>query len=158
MISIKSLSSRLRGVRFTTLPVRGCRGVAQEDVAVSSSPGPVILEVIQTPPASSLENVCSECAELFVLHCVRLSVSSQGWVCGIRKLKEVVFVDVTSGSSASKVQLVCPASKKPPELRLGCPVRASGVFTEATSRGQKAEMQVDHASTSNLVLVWIPIL
>ncbi|CAG0914221.1 unnamed protein product [Notodromas monacha] len=61
----------------------------------------------------------------------------EGWVTGLRKLKQTTFVDVTvAGDDRHKrVQLVLSSAEKPEDLRLGCAVRASGRV--APSRRQR---------------------
>lgn len=43
--------------------------------------------------------------------CIIGTLGLQGWVKSVRKKKELVFIDISDGSTANKLQVVVPAEQ-----------------------------------------------
>ncbi|EDV27398.1 putative asparagine--tRNA ligase, mitochondrial [Trichoplax sp. H2] len=73
----------------------------------------------------------------------RERITIKGWVRLCRSQKNVIFLNVSDGSCASKLQVVLPASActKPPTI--GSSVEACGELVESSHKGQLYELQAD---------------
>ncbi|XP_075235215.1 asparagine--tRNA ligase, mitochondrial [Lycorma delicatula] len=65
----------------------------------------------------------------------------EGWIIGIRKLKELLFIDVSDGSCPKKLQLTVDKNKVPKDLSYGASVKASGLLQ--TNKNNQIEVLVD---------------
>lgn len=65
----------------------------------------------------------------------------QGWVTGIRKTKELYFIDVNDGSCAKKLQITIEKTKAPKNISYGSSVKANGLLQ--TNKNNQIEVLVD---------------
>ncbi|XP_049864718.1 probable asparagine--tRNA ligase, mitochondrial isoform X2 [Schistocerca gregaria] len=70
------------------------------------------------------------------------SVTVQGWVKGLRKMKDLTFVDINDGSCVKRLQILIPTRDKPNQLAFGASVRASGLL-KTNSKGD-LELSASH--------------
>ncbi|KAH6936601.1 hypothetical protein HPB50_019969 [Hyalomma asiaticum] len=75
-------------------------------------------------------------------HCVS-NRAHRGWVRALRKHKDVVFLDVSDGSAAAKVQVVVPANCVRPGLSYGAAVQVLGKLVASAHKGQEFEVHAE---------------
>ncbi|XP_063615196.1 asparaginyl-tRNA synthetase-like [Penaeus indicus] len=71
---------------------------------------------------------------------VKQKISVNGWVKGIRKQKELSFIDIDDGSSIQKLQIVVPTEKIPPGVGYHTSVSALGTLQASQHKGQSVEL------------------
>ncbi|XP_053999725.1 probable asparagine--tRNA ligase, mitochondrial [Hylaeus anthracinus] len=59
-------------------------------------------------------------------------IKVQGWVRAVRKMKDVIFLDITDGSTSKMLQIIVPKSMKPNELSYGSSIKAEGELALAS--------------------------
>ncbi|XP_047114611.1 probable asparagine--tRNA ligase, mitochondrial [Schistocerca piceifrons] len=96
---------------------------------------------------------CSNVVKNYIHHISRISdvltskpvdssVTVQGWVKGLRKMKDLTFVDINDGSCVKRLQILIPTRDKPNQLAFGASVRASGLL-KTNSKGD-LELSASH--------------
>lgn len=78
---------------------------------------------------------CSAISDVYSRNQTNEKVTVKGWIKALRKLKENVFIDVNDGSCNERLQIIIPATQKPPNLATGASIVASGSLN-ITPRGQ----------------------
>ncbi|CAN8006784.1 unnamed protein product [Ixodes hexagonus] len=73
-------------------------------------------------------------------------IEIKGWVKALRKHKDVVFLDVSDGTVASKLQVVLPADNTRPELSCGSSVKVVGSLVPSRHKGQDLEIHADEVT------------
>lgn len=71
---------------------------------------------------------------------INQKISVNGWVKGIRKQKELSFIDINDGSSSQKLQIVVPTEKIPPGVGYHTSVSALGTLQASQHKGQSVEL------------------
>lgn len=84
----------------------------------------------------------SRISDLLISKPIDSSVTVQGWIKGLRKMKDLTFVDINDGSCIKRLQILIPSHDKPNQLAFGASVRASGVL-KTNSKGD-LEMSADN--------------
>ncbi|XP_042873986.1 probable asparagine--tRNA ligase, mitochondrial [Penaeus japonicus] len=97
---------------------------------------------------NSIRNYSSACGSynvksLLKSQPIKEKISVNGWVKGIRKQKELSFIDIDDGSSIHKLQVVIPTKKIPPGVGYHTSVSASGTLQASQHKGQKIELITD---------------
>lgn len=70
----------------------------------------------------SMIQICNDNSETNVGRHVKV----QGWIRGVRKMKDNIFVDITDGSTPKMLQVIISKSRRPEKLSYGSSVRAEG--------------------------------
>ncbi|XP_045625992.2 asparaginyl-tRNA synthetase isoform X1 [Procambarus clarkii] len=88
---------------------------------------------------------CRTSSILALLHDkpINQTVKVNGWVKGIRRQKERIFVDVDDGSCSQKLQVVLPSGKRSVNLGFHASVSATGILHSSSHKGQDVEMVTD---------------
>ncbi|KAM7290573.1 putative asparagine--tRNA ligase, mitochondrial [Ixodes scapularis] len=73
-------------------------------------------------------------------------VEVKGWVKALRKHKDVVFLDVSDGTVASKLQVVLPADNMRPDLSCGSSVSVVGSLVPSRHKAQDVEIHADEVT------------
>lgn len=72
-------------------------------------------------------------------------IEIKGWVKALRKHKDVVFLDVSDGTVASKLQVVLSADMRP-DVSCGSSVRVVGSLVASRHKGQDLEIHADEVT------------
>lgn len=70
-----------------------------------------------------------------------LHLTVEGWVKGIRKYKDVTFLDVNDGSTVKSLQVVASTTSLPKNVVFGASVHIEGSLKESESAKQKFELE-----------------
>uniref|UniRef100_A0A131Y9F1 asparagine--tRNA ligase n=1 Tax=Ixodes ricinus TaxID=34613 RepID=A0A131Y9F1_IXORI len=73
-------------------------------------------------------------------------IEVKGWVKALRKHKDVVFLDVSDGTVASKLQVVLPADNMRPDLSCGSSVSVVGSLVPSRHKAQDVEIHADEVT------------
>ncbi|XP_065289219.2 asparaginyl-tRNA synthetase isoform X1 [Dermacentor albipictus] len=101
------------------------------------------LKLFQRALSTSSLRCCQSVKQILAFKEVNKAVEIKGWVRALRKHKDVVFVDLSDGSAASKVQVVIPANCTRPGLSYGAAVQVLGRLVASSHKGQDFEVHAE---------------
>ncbi|KAL1432819.1 hypothetical protein MTO96_013020 [Rhipicephalus appendiculatus] len=86
---------------------------------------------------------CQSVKQILAFKDVNKPIEIKGWVRALRKHKDLVFLDLSDGSAASKVQVVVPANCVRPGLSYGAAVQVLGKLVASSHKGQEFEVHAE---------------
>ncbi|KAL3212017.1 hypothetical protein MRX96_008268 [Rhipicephalus microplus] len=92
---------------------------------------------------TSIQRGCQSVKQILAFKDVNKAIEMKGWVRALRKHKDLVFVDLSDGSAASKVQVVVPANCVRPGLSYGSAIQVFGKLVASSHKGQELEVHAE---------------
>ncbi|XP_037276955.1 asparagine--tRNA ligase, mitochondrial [Rhipicephalus microplus] len=93
--------------------------------------------------STSIQLGCQSVKQILAFKDVNKAIEMKGWVRALRKHKDMVFVDLSDGSAASKVQVVVPANCVRPGLSYGSAIQVFGKLVASSHKGQELEVHAE---------------